>query len=201
MHNSLPSPEKPPVRLPSIFRARLRAGFSLIEVALAITVIAFAFVALLGLLPTGMNIFNQTIDSTNEMRISSDITAMLQATEYSKIADPDSEVSKNIFYFDSDGAALDSELKPVTRYIPSRVYIARVVIDKQNIPDLKTMATFEQKSIALKVMVVMGKDTPKNKELMTGLHTAADVLDLPAKQKFRVLPILITKTDGLEKDS
>jgi uncharacterized protein (TIGR02598 family) len=196
MHNFPPSPEKPLVRLPLPFRARRRAGFSLIEVALAITIVAFAFVALLGLLPTGMNVFNQTIDSTNEMRISSDMTSMLQATEYDKIAKLDPAIADNIFYFDSDGGALDSETVPIARYIPSRVYAARLVIDKQNIPALKGVDFFDQKLVALRVMVVIGKSTPTNVSLLTALHTSADVQDLPVKQKLRVLPILITKTDG-----
>jgi uncharacterized protein (TIGR02598 family) len=57
---------------PHLFLQRLRrvAGFSLIEVTLAIAIIAFAFIALIGLLPAGLGVFAQTVDATNELRIS-----------------------------------------------------------------------------------------------------------------------------------
>ena len=46
-------------------RGTSNAGFSLIEVTLAIGIIAFAFVALFGLLPTGMQTFRASVDTTN----------------------------------------------------------------------------------------------------------------------------------------
>jgi hypothetical protein len=88
----------------------------------------------------------------------------------------------------------------VDRYIPSRVYLARVIIDTQNIPNLENPEDFKQETVALKVLVVMGKSTDKNYEVLKGLSKAAEVIEkdkIFAKQKLRVLPILITKTDGL----
>src|SRR5688572_12071231 len=107
MHTTVPPDAQNPLEAcpPPISRRRRRDGFSLIEVTLAIAIVAFAFIALIGLLPAGLSVFNQTMDSTNEMRISSDITSILQSTEYSKLPTND-EITKNLFYFDVDGGLL-----------------------------------------------------------------------------------------------
>ena len=174
---------------------RKRAGFSLIEVTLAIAIVAFAFIALIGLLPAGMSVFNQTMDSTNEMRISSDITALLQATEYNKIpTNPD--IVKNIYYFDVDGALVDTDNRPAAGKVDERVYAARIFVDQQNIPMAGLNTYFDQPSVALKTLVIVGRNNPSNvKTLQTEINTLNDIHKLP-RQKFRVLPLVITKTDG-----
>ena len=174
---------------------RKRAGFSLIEVTLAIAIVAFAFIALIGLLPAGMAVFNQTMDSTNEMRISSDITALLQASEYNKIpTNPD--IVKNIFYFDVDGALVDTDNRQVPEKVDERVYAARVYVDQQNIPAAGITTYFDQQNTALKTLVIVGRNTKANVEtLQTGINSVTDIHKLP-RQKFRVLPLVITKTDG-----
>ena len=53
-------------------------GFSLVEVTLAIGIIAFAFVALFGLLPMGMTTFRAAVDSTNDTSIMQDLNSMVQ---------------------------------------------------------------------------------------------------------------------------
>ena len=45
---------------------RSNSGFSLVEVSLAIGIIAFAFVALFSLMPTGLTTFRSAIDTSNE---------------------------------------------------------------------------------------------------------------------------------------
>ena len=174
---------------------RKRAGFSLIEVTLAIAIVAFAFIALIGLLPAGMSVFNQTMDSTNEMRISSDITALLQASEYNKIP-TNVDIVKNIFYFDVDGALVDTDNHQVPEKVDERVYAARIFVDKQNIPAAGINTYYDQNNTALKTLVIVGRNTTENiKTLQTGINTLADIPKLP-RQKFRVLPLVITKTDG-----
>ena len=42
---------------------RTRAGFSLVEVTLAIGIVAFAFVAVFGMLPTGLGLFRETMNT------------------------------------------------------------------------------------------------------------------------------------------
>src|SRR3712207_6838411 len=123
MHTAAPpDPQTPVVCLPpSQFTRRRSGGFSLIEVTLAIAIVAFAFIALIGLLPAGMSVFNQTMDATNEMRITSDLTALLQATEYSKIP-TNPKIVQNTFYFDVDGALIDTDMDPKTELAEQRIY-------------------------------------------------------------------------------
>lgn len=78
-----------------------RHGFSLVEVTLAIGIMAFAFVALFGLLPTGLGTFRQAMDTSVGAHIAQRIAGELQETDYFtllKSCRPDLTV-----YEDSDG--------------------------------------------------------------------------------------------------
>jgi uncharacterized protein (TIGR02598 family) len=59
-----------------------RGGFSLVEVVLAIGVVAFAFVAIFALLPTGMNTFRQAMDTSVGAQIAQRIAGELQESDY-----------------------------------------------------------------------------------------------------------------------
>ena len=173
--------------------AKSREGFSLVEVTLAIAIIATAFVALLGLIPAGLQIFRTTVDATNVTRITTDITTMLQATEYAKLADLNT--TSPLFYYDADGGFLDSDTKVVAAYEKNRVYAVRVVLDKQNVTVVAEQSYDKDKS-AQKALVVVGKYTEPSKEFLRGLKNSADIAAMPANARYKVLPILIAKTDG-----
>ena len=93
-----------------------QSGFSLVEITLAIGIIAFAFVALFGLLPSGLSVFRQAIDSANEMWIMQDLNTMIQVTDWSK----DSGTGKSkveslafskgglIYFYDEEGRLTDT---------------------------------------------------------------------------------------------
>jgi uncharacterized protein (TIGR02598 family) len=78
---------------PLLHRRSSAAGFTLVEVALAIGIVAFAFVALLALLPAGQHAFRQSIDVAvcgqiaqriiNEAQMS-DFQSLIDATKISK---------------------------------------------------------------------------------------------------------------------
>jgi uncharacterized protein (TIGR02598 family) len=55
-------------------------GFSLIEVAISLGIVAFAFVALLGVMPSGLSSFRTAIDSSNESWIMQGMNSMIQVT-------------------------------------------------------------------------------------------------------------------------
>ena len=65
--------------------ARISGGFSLIEVVLALGVVAFAFVALFGMLPVGLNAFNNSIDSTIESQIAESVMSQLRQAKFSQL--------------------------------------------------------------------------------------------------------------------
>lgn len=70
------------------FIARLRtSGFSLVEVVLAVGVISFAFVAILGLLPAGLHQFRQAMDTSVTAQIAQRIIQDAQQTDFDIITE------------------------------------------------------------------------------------------------------------------
>ena len=56
-------------------------GFSLVEVALALGIVAFGLIALMSLLPTGLNLAKQTADEAAAVSILSDESTRLDEAE------------------------------------------------------------------------------------------------------------------------
>lgn len=72
--------------LPSLQKRRAQA-FSLVEVVLAIGVVSFAFVAILGLLPAGMTQFRQAVDTTVCAQIAQRVIGDAQQADYDVLID------------------------------------------------------------------------------------------------------------------
>ena len=196
-----PSLQTRPTVCPSPFLRRLRrlAGFSLIEVTLAIAIIAFAFIALIGLLPAGLGVFAQTVDSTNELRISNHLTSMLMATDFQKLRD-NSGISTDIFYFDVDGAFVDSEKNSNSLHADARIYAARAMLDGQNVPKTTVGDIYNQDTVALKALIMIGKNNEQVKTYLMSVSNAEGVHKAPPHpHKVRVMPVVISKTDGLKQ--
>jgi len=195
VHQTLSFPRTDALPLPKKNR---RAGFSLIEVTLSIAIIAFAFIALIGLLPAGMNVFTQTMDSTNEMRIVSYLTSMMQATDYDRLNDQ--SFAADIYYFDVDGGYLDSDRNQNARYANERIYAARVMFERQNVPLGGGVEYFNRDTVALKGLVFVGKNNDTVKAYLSGVsNPTMAVQTLPDKHKVRIFPMVISKTDSIRQ--
>ena len=192
MHKS-DTPSEKPISQHHLARPTRRQGFSLIEVTAAIAIIATAFIALLSLLPAGLQIFRTTVDATNTMRITAHLTSMLQAMEFSKLSD--TATTYNIFYYDADGGFLDTDSAPIAVYEKSRVYAARIVVDKQNIT-VAAPEYYDLTKSAAKALVVVGKYNEPSVLFLRGLQTSANIAVLPASARYKVQPIVVAKTDG-----
>lgn len=73
---------------PRKFIARRRqSGFSLVEVVLAVGVISFAFVAILGLLPAGLTQFRQAMDNSVASQIAQRIIMDAQQSDFDVLID------------------------------------------------------------------------------------------------------------------
>lgn len=59
-----------------------RAGFSLVEVVLALGVVALAFIGIFSMLPTGLTIFRQAMDTSIGAQISQRIVGEAQQTDF-----------------------------------------------------------------------------------------------------------------------
>ena len=104
---------------PDTFQPRRPAStaFSLIEVVLAIGILAFGFVAILGLLPTGLQLFREAVETSVSSQIAQRVINDAQQTDYTVLTDeanlPDSldtftfqapKVAAGVFrYFDEQG--------------------------------------------------------------------------------------------------
>ena len=64
---------------------RLEGGFSLVEVSVAIGIVAFAFVALFALLPQGMSTFRKTIETGVCSQIAQKVISDLQQMEFEEL--------------------------------------------------------------------------------------------------------------------
>ncbi|MDQ3623943.1 MAG: Verru_Chthon cassette protein B [Verrucomicrobiota bacterium] len=71
----------PPFSRPS------RQGFSLVEVALAVGVVAFAFVGILALLPTGLNVFRSAMNTSVTSQISQRVINDAMQTDFDVLVD------------------------------------------------------------------------------------------------------------------
>lgn len=146
--------------LPTSLRRRSEAGFSLIEVTLAIGIIAFAFVALFGLLPTGMQTFRASVDSTNDVTMLQEMNAMVQVTAWKNIDNLDSTKSGDEFYFDEEGRRTDTKKNPSSapEVRARRLYQVKLLVEKCYQPG----GTKIEMKDARRVVVVIG-DIPKPK--------------------------------------
>jgi uncharacterized protein (TIGR02598 family) len=119
-------------------RPALSAGFSLIEITLSIGIIAFAFVALLGLLPTGMAVFRDAMDTSVTAQISQRIAGEIQETEFSSLLSqckpdlslfkPGTEDQSGVLptrYFDDQG----NEISVGNAASPSAVERRKIIYD------------------------------------------------------------------------
>jgi uncharacterized protein (TIGR02598 family) len=63
----------------------LKRGFSLVEVTLAVGVLSFALVALFGMLPVGLQVFREAVDTTAQNQIMQKLTTLAEQTEFTKL--------------------------------------------------------------------------------------------------------------------
>ena len=102
-------------------RPRVPQGFSLIEVVLAIGIVAFAFVALFSLLPIGMGVFREAMDTSVSAQIVQRVVSDAEETDFDVLKDdPGNSKSGNYYvlpfrYFDDQG----TEVKVANASSPS----------------------------------------------------------------------------------
>jgi len=87
----------------------LRAAFSLVEVTLAMALVSFAVVTIIGLMPVGLAALHSVIGTTEEAQIVREIGAQAVLTPYSML---NTTFSGQTFYYDENGAILASSPSP-----------------------------------------------------------------------------------------
>jgi uncharacterized protein (TIGR02598 family) len=84
------------------FRVEGKA-FTLVEVLLAIGVVSFAMVGILGLIPAGLNTFRSTMFSSVESGIVHQLAGEVQRTDFDN-----QNTATQVYYFDNQGIAAAS---------------------------------------------------------------------------------------------
>lgn len=136
-----------------------QSGFSLVEVAVALGIVAFGMMAVFGLLPAGMDTFRQSINTTVSSQILQKVINEAQETDFDQLIkdkenNPISSGTtgvKAIRYFDEQGKELTAAIGAVY-HVNTRIQLANtslnlatVTIQVANNPGSRALA-YEQDS-------------------------------------------------------
>ena len=141
---------------------KIDAAFSLIEVTIAIGIVSFAFVSLLGLIPLGLNNFHCAMNSSVGSQIGQAVLNDAQQTDFSTLTGGKTTPflmttgSNTILYFDDQGGALPSAAGAIYQAI-ALVTPATMVPNTGN-TSLTTLAT----------VTVQVATNPGNQPIATG---------------------------------
>ena len=191
---------------PQFSRNQSRSGFSLVEVALAIGIVAFAFVSLFALMPTGLNTFRAAIDTSNETWIMQGMNAMIQTTDFAGVEAFGFKNSGEIFYFDEEAKLTDREKQEWNNDETAkatakraRLYAVKLVIDKLNRPngDSPTPRLEDLMQHGWRVIVVLA--TTQNPVAMADfakVDDAKSLQNLPKDSAIRSRTFFVARMDS-----
>lgn len=162
---------KPPIpevaHCPDISRTKSSLGFSLVEVVLAIGIVAFAFVGIFALLPTGMGISRQAMDASVGSQIAqriindaqqSDFPELLKEANGKTITGTNQTGRKAERYFDDQGGELPAASKARAIYhVNTRITPATAMP--------KTGTSTGGDNVNLAIVTVQVVNNPGNREL------------------------------------
>ena len=181
----------PPLVNPSLVpKPRHSRGFSLVEVALALGIVAFAFVSLFGLLPVGLGVFRTAIDVGNETWIMQGLNSMVQVTEWSKIKD----LEKETFYYNEEGRLTDTKSNPSSnaKAVASRLYAVKILTDDFNRPNDSTALPNSVRVIALFASV----SNPTAMRDFDGTATALEAAALKSSSQVKARAFLVARMNS-----
>ena len=178
-----------------------RGAFSLIEVTLAIGIIAFAFVALLGLLPNGMQVFRDAIDSSNETWIMQGLNSMVQTTNFSDLGSLGSGSagtgSGDVYYYDEEGRQTDTELRPSSdpQVQARRLYAAKLLIERVYQPTASGESSAEIPGARRVIVVMVNLVNTTAKRQFDGVTSESDLRSLPKNTQVRAQAFMVAQMD------
>ncbi|MEM7144656.1 MAG: Verru_Chthon cassette protein B [Verrucomicrobiota bacterium] len=86
-----------------------RHGFTVIETAFAVALTAVGLVAILGLLPHGLNAMKTAGDTSVQARIAQELTGEVMLTDWTLIDNYNYENTDDLRYFDNEGTEIFAE--------------------------------------------------------------------------------------------
>lgn len=185
---------------PNLAPHRAQSGFSLPEVAMAIGIIAVAFVTLLSLLPAGLNTYRAAIDEANETWILQSMNSLVQTTDFARVQQLGYKEGRDIFYFDEEGKLTDTELNKSTdpTVLNSRIYAVKLVIGEMFRPSGNIANAEDQKMPhGLRVITVIASTVdPKAMIDFAAIDDVESVDDLPANSKVHTRAFYVARMDS-----
>jgi len=125
---------------------RSAGGFTLVEVALVIGIVSFAFVTMIGLLPLGLNISREAIDATIEAQIARQMSTQALQTDFSQLPTLEQSTVAAPYYFDDQGKACASD---------AAIYKAQFVVSSStNLP--ANVTTQKLATVAIHILNTRG---------------------------------------------
>jgi uncharacterized protein (TIGR02598 family) len=176
-----------------------QSGFSLPEVAMAIGIIAVAFVALISLIPIGLNTYRASMDEANQTWIMQGVNAMVQTTDFSKIKDQlDYQRNPVTYYFDEEGRLVDREGPNVpastdVNVLNSRIYAVKLLVDELLRPGEEQVAAKH----GYRILIVMATlASPKAMGEFADLNDIDQLDNLPKNSLLRTRTIFAARMDS-----
>lgn len=101
----------------SVLSKKRAAAFSLVEVVLALGVMSFCLLTVIGLLPVGLTTLRDAAQQTVEGQIVQRVGSQMQLTQFTQL---DDHFGGKVFYFDDEGTPSSS--KPTVGYQVSTAF-------------------------------------------------------------------------------
>jgi uncharacterized protein (TIGR02598 family) len=197
------SPRLFPAPAQLIRAAHSRVGFSLVEVTMAIGIIAFAFVALFGLLPSGLTTFRAAVDTTNDSSIMQDMNSMVQVTEWKKVDGLAQSKGGDIYYYDEEGRRTDTKSSPAKEEVVNRrLYQVKLIVEPFVQPGSSSKSSSDQLEGARRIIVVIG-DLVRPKSVTDFEHTtkAEDLTKSAGQLDVRSRTFVVTRMESVKDDN
>ncbi len=175
--------------------SRRESAFSLVEISLAIAIVAFAFVALLGLLPPGMHNFRVAMDVQASTEIYQRVIADAQETDFDTLISQTNSPDFNGIAVEIGGDA-DQFYRLPWRYFDEQGQELRV----KN-PDLLTEA--ERADVIYAVHVRGSKPGAANPTANKGIFTSLPGVHSPRfyPRDITILSVQVVATKGRDMDA
>lgn len=160
----------------------ISAGFSLVEIALAIGIVSSAVVVTVGFFGPGMDTFRQTMNITVGGQIAQQVISEAQQTDFDALVPPATYPANTTFtkpdrYFDDQG----SEIRPATPGAPTAfeklkiIYWVRTRVSPQtDLPSRGAGNAEITNSTVIATVVVQIANNPSNQPLALETGTAND---------------------------
>jgi uncharacterized protein (TIGR02598 family) len=133
------------------FHRRRERAFSLVEVTLALGIMAIAFIPIFGMLPVGMQTYRDSADKTQTIRITQKLLAEAQQTPFDKLSTLYSEVT----YYDDEGEEIivTSGGEP-----PNYIYSAMIEPVSENVSNNNTSTVGISSTSTQMVLIKVAKN-------------------------------------------